>query len=183
VNEKASPQLENGFTRIANELFEALIAARLSGGEFKIVWAIIRKTYGFNQKIDRIPLSQFEALTGIPRKRCHKLLSQLVDKGVVLKGGQGKRVTYGVQKDYTQWRMSPKKGTKSGVPQKDDKVSPKKGTKVSPKKGNSKNNKDTKQETKGYQDRKGNNRSETVKGYSTQRRAQRKPQPYRRYSD
>ncbi|MDA2916252.1 replication protein [Nitrospinae bacterium AH_259_B05_G02_I21] len=149
MTSKASPQLEDGFTRIADELLEALIATRLSGEESRIVWAVIRKTYGFNKTMDRIPLSQFESVTGIPRKRCHRLLGQLVSKNVLLKGGEGRRVTYGVQKDYTRWPMSPRRGTITGVPQIGDKVSPKKGTKVSPRRGNSIDSIDIKQYTRG----------------------------------
>jgi len=145
---KANPQLEDGFTRIADELLEALIAARLSGGEFRIVLTTIRKTYGFNKKTDRITLSQFEAMTGIPRKRCHRLLDKLVSKDVLLKGGEGRKVTYGVQKDYTRWQLPPRKGTATGVPQEEDKVSPGKGTKVSPRRGNTIDSIKTKQKTR-----------------------------------
>ncbi|MCH7921588.1 MAG: replication protein [Nitrospinae bacterium] len=132
---------------IADELLEALIATRLSGEESRTLWAVIRKTYGFNKTMDRIPLSQFEAMTGIPRKRCHRLLGQLVSKDVLLKGGEGRKVTYGVQKDYTRWPLSPRKGTTTGVPQIGDKVSPRKGTKVSPRRGNSIDSIYTKQQT------------------------------------
>lgn len=149
----ASPQWENGYTKIADELLEALPSARLSGGEFRIVLAIIRKTYGFNKKMDRISLSQFETMTGIPRKRCHKLLGELVTKNVVLRDGKGRRITYGPQKDYTLWPMSPRKGTAVVVPQKEDKnvCPPREGQsvpqeedKVSPCRGNTIN---TKQKT------------------------------------
>ena len=145
---KANPQLENGFTMIADELLEALITARLSGRESRIVWAIIRKTDGFNKDTDRITLSQFEAMTEIPRKRCHELLARLVDKNVIIKGGDGKKIIYGVQKNYMRWQLPPRKGTATGVPQEEDKVSPRKGTKVSPRRGNTIDSIKTKQKTR-----------------------------------
>lgn len=46
----SNPQIENGYTKIANELLEALIQAELSGAEYRIVCFIIRQTYGYNQK-------------------------------------------------------------------------------------------------------------------------------------
>lgn len=150
---KANPQLEDGYTKIADELLEALPSARLSGGEFRIVLAIIRKTYGFGKKMDRISLSQFETMTGIPRKRCHKLLGELVTKNVILRNGEERRISYGPQKDYTLWPMSPRKRTTTVVPQKEDKnvCPPREGQsvpqeedKVSPCRGNTI---DTKQET------------------------------------
>lgn len=54
----ASPQTEDGYTAIANEIMEALIAAELSGQEFRIALLVIRKTYGFKKKEDAISLSQ-----------------------------------------------------------------------------------------------------------------------------
>ena len=46
----ANPQLENGFTRIANEILEALSKAELSGSEFRLAIAILRFTYGMQKK-------------------------------------------------------------------------------------------------------------------------------------
>ena len=45
-----APQLENGYTRIADELLEALSAARLGGGHFRVVFAVMRLTYGYGLK-------------------------------------------------------------------------------------------------------------------------------------
>ena len=44
----ASPQLEDGFTRVANELLEALAKLKLCAYETKVLIFIIRKTYGWN---------------------------------------------------------------------------------------------------------------------------------------
>ena len=48
----ASPQIEDGYTKIANELLEAISKVNLSSYEFRVIMAIIRKTYGFNKKSD-----------------------------------------------------------------------------------------------------------------------------------
>ena len=47
---RASPQLEDGYTRIANELIEALMRTNLSAYQSRVLWAIWRKTYGFNKR-------------------------------------------------------------------------------------------------------------------------------------
>lgn len=46
----ASPQLENGFTRIANELLNAIAAHPFNGTQYAILLFIVRETYGFGRK-------------------------------------------------------------------------------------------------------------------------------------
>ena len=55
---KQTPQLEDGHTRIANELLDAIIAFDFSKRQQKIVLQVIRKTYGFNKKVDDMTVSQ-----------------------------------------------------------------------------------------------------------------------------
>lgn len=46
----ASPQCENGYTKIANELLEALVKTSLSSAQIRAAIWIIRLTYGFHRK-------------------------------------------------------------------------------------------------------------------------------------
>lgn len=46
----ASPQLENGHTRIAHEIMEAIVRSNLSGTQVRALLWIIRLTYGFQRK-------------------------------------------------------------------------------------------------------------------------------------
>lgn len=46
----ANPQLEDGYTRIANDLLEAVYSSDLNGTQLKIVLCIWRFTYGFQRK-------------------------------------------------------------------------------------------------------------------------------------
>jgi phage replication O-like protein O len=64
----ATPQLEDGRTEIANELLEAIIYTHFSPTEHAVLWAIVRKTYGWHKKIDRISFTQLEGLTRINRR-------------------------------------------------------------------------------------------------------------------
>ena len=57
----ANPQKEDGYTAIANDIMDALIASELSGQDFKVSLLIIRKTYGFNKSEDAVSLSQMMA--------------------------------------------------------------------------------------------------------------------------
>ena len=124
----ASPQKEDGHIDIANEIVDKLCSYRISGQEWQILWVIIRKTWGWEKKIDWITLSQFQRLTGIDRRRCHSLLQKLCGKNIIKKSvtkkGDTLNVTYGIQKDFEKWRVSPKKV--SPVTNIGDELSPKK---------------------------------------------------------
>ena len=63
-----------------NKLLMGLMSTRLSNRERRIVDAIVRKTYGFHKPSDRISLSQFEDMTGIPRRKCSEVIGNLVER-------------------------------------------------------------------------------------------------------
>ncbi len=96
----ASPQCEDGYTRIANELLDAMCRLSLSQSDWKVLHSIIRKTYGWNQKADWISGSQLAQMTGLNRTQVCRCLKRLLDHNVILRDG---RLT-GVQKDYTLWQ-------------------------------------------------------------------------------
>jgi len=115
----ANPQLEDGFTRIANEIMEALPRLHLSGNQGRILWVVLRKTYGWSKKVDPISLGQFESMTGIKRRHVCRELKGLVERNILRKT-EGKGVpgignsfvtSYGLQKDFTKWKVFPKSGT------------------------------------------------------------------------
>lgn len=100
----ASPQLENGYFKIANEIAEALTRTNLSAYQSRILWAILRKTYGFNKKEDWVSYSQLAHLTGLRKQHIFRTLKELKDRNLVTKGGY----FVGFNKDYQQWRELPK---------------------------------------------------------------------------
>lgn len=104
------PQCEDGYTRIANELLEALSRIRIPGESMQILLVIIRKTYGFGKKEDWIAFSQFLE-TGIVKTHISRSLDKLVEMNLVTKKGNKSRITYGVNKDYRTWKALPKKVT------------------------------------------------------------------------
>ena len=102
----ASPQLENGYTRIANQILDALIASGLSGQDFKITLLVIRKTYGFNKCEDYIPLSQIMAATGMGKIRCSQVVNrlQLMKILTVNEYINGTAKKYKLNKDFEEWQ-------------------------------------------------------------------------------
>jgi len=143
----ASPQKENGYTAISNEIMEALAKYRIPGQEMQLLWVLLRKTWGWNRKSDYISLSQWARSTGIKRTKCAALLNSLIAKKVVIKDspqkGTGKASRYRFNKDFETWKASPQKETP--VPKKGLLVVPKRGTKVVPKKGLTKEKKEIKE--------------------------------------
>lgn len=95
----ASPQCEDGYTKIANELLDAMCRLQLSGQQWKVLHAIIRKTYGWNQKTDWISGSQIAEMTGMGRADVCQALRALRQRRIILHEGK----MTGVQKDYTMW--------------------------------------------------------------------------------
>lgn len=54
IQEQRVADTDDGYTRLANELYEELIGANLTKNQAKVAHAVCRKTYGFNKKMDRI---------------------------------------------------------------------------------------------------------------------------------
>ena len=134
----ASPQIENGHVKIANELWDALTAYRLPGEQRQCLDVIIRKTYGFNKKSDAISLSQFVEMTGIVKPHVVRAINALLLKNVitVTKKGNAPANVYEIVKDFDRWEALPKKVT---LPKKVISVT-KKGNLSLPKKVHTKDN-------------------------------------------
>jgi phage replication O-like protein O len=102
----ADVQTENGFTTIANQLIEALIAADLSGQEFRIALLIIRKTYGFKKKEDAVSLSQMITATKLSKTRCSQVINRLQLQKIVTvtENINGISKKYKFNKDFDTWQ-------------------------------------------------------------------------------
>ena len=99
--------LDDGFTRIANELLEAVMRAGLSQHQLLVLMAIMRKTYGFNKKSDWVSNEQLSELTGILPHKCSAAKSVLVKRGILTQTGR----VIGINKTVSEWSSLPVKGT------------------------------------------------------------------------
>lgn len=108
----ANPQIEEGYTPIANEIIEALMRVNLSAYESRVLWFLFRKTYGWDKKTDWITLSQFSKCIGLDRRLIHRAIKELSSKKmIVIERDDGLRLRYGFQKNYEKWVLSSKKMT------------------------------------------------------------------------
>jgi phage replication O-like protein O len=127
----ASPQKENGYTPIANELLEALAGIRIPGEARQCLDVIIRKTYGWGKTDDIISLSQFALITHMGKTHILIGLRKLEEmKILVIQKGNVNGNKYKFYKDFDRWRPLPKKvivtQKGNGVTQKGNESLPKK---------------------------------------------------------
>lgn len=100
----ANPQKENGYTSISNELMEALARTRISGEQRQLLDFILRKTYGYNKKEDKISLSQFVLGTGLKKPNICRGLKSLEAMNIIIKTDNAKANIYGILKNYDKWK-------------------------------------------------------------------------------
>ncbi len=105
--------------QIPNELIDAFARIRISGEEWQVLWVIMRKTWGQEDKeMDVILISQFSKATGLNRGNVSRALGKLLLKRAILKKATPNGVSYGPQANYDKWKPVAKKtrGTKKDKP-------------------------------------------------------------------
>jgi phage replication O-like protein O len=133
----ASPQLENGHSRVANELLEAILRAPLSARELKVLLTVIRETYGWNRKAKPLSASRVGRMSGMQRTQAAHAIRRLEGRNIVTRTAEG----LGIQKDYELW-LATDGGSKSdrgqfrpGLIQTGSNLDPSKGSDLDPQRG------------------------------------------------
>lgn len=108
----ANPQWEKGFTKIADDIMDALIRTNITGGPRQVLDAIIRMTYGYGRTWQEISLNTFRKMTGISKSHiCHHIKSLINMQIIVAQIGNRNLTSYRIQKDYDKWKSLPKQAT------------------------------------------------------------------------
>jgi hypothetical protein len=105
VTEK-TPQLEDGFTRFANEWLEAFIPSVYPPAVKEFVLAIARETWGWQETWREIPMGRIADILQVSQTRVKQLRKIACDHQLVeweLGRGPNSSGLYRVQKDWTQW--------------------------------------------------------------------------------
>ena len=105
---KVNPQKEGHHREIATDVFHALMAARLSGGDYKVVLTVIDRTWGFGKLSAIISLSQLQEATLLSRQGVIKAIHSLDTKHIIAIshtwGTNPKKATeYLFNKHYDTW--------------------------------------------------------------------------------
>lgn len=100
--ERRVADIDDGYTRFANELLEAIASADLTARQLKVMLAYVRKTYGFNKKTDRIADEQIAQLTGLSRQNVNKAKKELISMNCLFMDGN----QIGVNRELSAWQFS-----------------------------------------------------------------------------
>ncbi len=109
MREIISPQIENGHIDIANEIAEAFYLLQLSGNQWRVLWVIIRQSWGWHKKVERITISFIAKKTGLKRSHIARSLKELTERNIVTKIGNIHNISYGLNKHYNKWKVLPNK--------------------------------------------------------------------------
>ena len=108
-----TPQLENGYLKIATDIAKYLAKTYMSSYETQILWAVFIKTYGFHKKEDWISNGQFTELTLIRKNHVSRTVKKLIQRRIVTQTGN--KIAF--QKDRRLWKELPKQVTNKIVTQ------------------------------------------------------------------
>lgn len=76
-------RLENGYTRIANEILDALAITDLNGTQRRIIDVIFRQTYGYQRKDHNLSLNFISKATNIHKMQIQRELASLIDRKII----------------------------------------------------------------------------------------------------
>lgn len=102
----ATPQLEDGYTKIVNPILEQLAKINLSPYETRTIMCIFRKTYGYGKKWDYISLDQFSSFCGLDKRLISRTVKKLVERKLIIRRDDKDRAFYCFNKDFSQWISS-----------------------------------------------------------------------------
>lgn len=115
-------------TQFSNDAID-YIMPHVSANAWRIITVVIRKTYGWHKRKDRISFSQFISLTGIKNKSTlSNALSECLEKGVLLRHKKGNSFEYELNRNYILEKERYGNCTENGtetVP-----INPKNGTEI-----------------------------------------------------
>lgn len=101
----------DGHVRIPNNIMDALITIRVPGQAMQVLLFVIRKTIGWNKKVDKISLSQIQTATNLPKHKIIEARKKLVNMNIITITQKGNERTpnYGFNAHFKSWKPLPKK--------------------------------------------------------------------------
>lgn len=107
-------QVENGnFTRISNQIIDDLMRYPFTANEHAVLWAVLRFTYGMQQKSARISRWKISEVTGIHPDSVSRTLRHLLSVNVLTREGQ--RGPIGIQKYSENWAIAARSESDASV--------------------------------------------------------------------
>lgn len=106
ANYNGKPEIDDGHTKIANELLDAIICSDFSKRQLKILLFIIRKTYGWNKSEDDISRTQIVDETGLKSPHVTTTIQELLELNVIIVSAGKYAKRYKINKYYDTWRFN-----------------------------------------------------------------------------
>lgn len=103
--------IENGYCKLANELLEAICQQDISGSQFQLLMAIVRCTYGYNKKVDRVTNTYLAELTGLGLSAIKSGLQKLEVRNIISVQKSGIMKLVAINKTISEWQDSGAKKT------------------------------------------------------------------------
>jgi phage replication O-like protein O len=104
--EQNSYYCNDGHTDIPHEVLEALAKENLSPNEWRCLMVILRLTWGWHKRKDRIPLSKFVKKTGIKKQNVSNTIARLIERNMIITDYDTKGTTYRFQDKFEKWKRS-----------------------------------------------------------------------------
>lgn len=108
----ASPQLEHGYTRIANEILEALARTPLAGRQRRVLDLIFRESYGRGLMYAELSYGEMAKRLNMARSNTFNLISSLrraviisVEPVTGIKNNTSHKTRFIFRKDYHRWSV------------------------------------------------------------------------------
>ena len=105
----ANPQKENGHTRLANEILEAMMTDEEYNISARIIYWIFRNTYGWNRKSTNFSWAKIAREIGARREHVSRAGLRLIEKKRIFVDGE----KIGFQKNHEKWEKRTIKGSPS----------------------------------------------------------------------
>lgn len=102
-------QLENGFMRIANEIVDELFKLPLNSTDQKVIWCVLRYTFGFNRKSHRLSASFIAQWSNCDLRSVKRALRKLQENKIIIcMNSEKKGVTAELMfnKNVRQWLIT-----------------------------------------------------------------------------
>lgn len=104
----ANPQPDQ-FTRISNELMEAIPMFKFNGTQLRILLVVLRYTYGFQRKSHELSLSFISNSTGVHKQQIKRELDRLIQTKVLIEKSEptfNRSRVIEFNKNYDEWLIS-----------------------------------------------------------------------------
>lgn len=100
------PQLEDGYTRVANEILEQVARRKFNATQLRIIMIIWRYTYGYRRKDHDFALTFLQQLTSLPASTVKREVGLLIKSQVLIVTQKETSVLprrLSFNKHYEQW--------------------------------------------------------------------------------